>query len=97
MQVIDILSTTPRSKTVGCSPTLRRTTASPHIRRPYGARFAQLAAAWADKTFTHAIVALSTNIAVRKTHFHPRPRPRLQLVNAIDPTVRLNRESSRHR
>jgi sugar O-acyltransferase (sialic acid O-acetyltransferase NeuD family) len=91
MQVIDILLHDPQLTPVGCLDDDSATHGQALFGIPVLGPLAQLESLWLERKFTHAIVAISTNIAVRKSLFLRARALGIPFVNAIDPTVRLNR------
>lgn len=91
MQVIDILMNYPDVRVVGCLDD----DASLHGKEIYGAPIAgnitDLAGFWEEKSFDYAIVAISTNIRLRKKFFEECVRLGIPMINAIDPSARINR------
>lgn len=91
MQVLDILLNDPQLAPVGCLDDDASTHGQNLFGVPVLGALALLESLWREKKFTHAIVAISTNIAVRKNLFLRARALGIPFVNAIDPTVRLNR------
>jgi len=91
MQVIDILLNDPRLTPVGCLDDDAATHGQSLFGVPVWGALALLESAWREGKFTHAIVAISTNIAVRKNLFTRARALGIPFVNAVDPTARLNR------
>ncbi len=91
MQVIDILLHDPQLVPVGCLDDDVATHGQSVFGVPVWGPLADLESLWLAKKFTHAIVAISTNISVRKALFLRARALGIPFVNAIDPTVRLNR------
>lgn len=91
MQVIDILLNYPDVRVVGCLDD----DASLHGKEIYGApivgNITDLGKFWEEKFFDYAIVAISTNIRLRKRFFDECARLGIPMINAIDPTARINR------
>ncbi len=91
MQVIDILLNYPDVRVVGCLDD----DTSMHGKEIYGApvvgNITDLGKFWEEKFFDYAIVAISTNIRLRKKFFDECVRLGIPMINAIDPTVRINR------
>ncbi|MBC7369202.1 MAG: bifunctional N-acetylglucosamine-1-phosphate uridyltransferase/glucosamine-1-phosphate acetyltransferase [Undibacterium sp.] len=91
MQVIDILLHDPLLTPVACLDDDVSTHGQSLFGIPVWGALAQLDTLWSAQKFTHAIVAISTNIAVRKNLFLRARALGIPFVNAIDPTARLNR------
>ncbi len=91
MQVIDILLNYPDVRVVGCLDD----DVSMHGREIYGApvvgNISDIATFWDDRFFDYAIIAISTNIRLRKKFYDECARLGIPMMNAIDPTVRINR------
>lgn len=93
-QVVDILSHDPSTRVVGCLDDSRTGATDDIFRVPVVGRIDQLGELWEKKRFDAAIVALSTNIQARKRLFEQCLEMGIPLINAIDPSVRINRGSS---
>jgi acetyltransferase-like isoleucine patch superfamily enzyme len=90
-QVIDILSHSPAIQVVGCLDDSRTESTDDGFRVPMLGRIGQLRALWEEDRFDAAIVALSTSIPARKRMFEACKDIGIPMINAIDPSVRINR------
>ncbi|GAB4564199.1 MAG: hypothetical protein Kow0047_13740 [Anaerolineae bacterium] len=93
MQVADILLNDPHKIIAGFvddDPSLRGQTI---LHWPVLGTSAELGALWDRKAFDAAIVSISTNIEARARLFEACRELGIPMVNAIDPTVRINRFS----
>ena len=91
MQVIDILLNSDDLRPVGCLDDDAATHGTSLFGVPVWGPLDRLADAWKEKRFDRAIISISTNIAVRKACFESCRALGIRLVNAIDPSARLNR------
>ena len=91
MQVVDILLNDPRLTVIGCLDDDE----SIKGKRLFGVevigKIGLLEDLWEKGEFDSAIITISTNINVRKNFFLKCKELGIPLVNAIDPTVRMNR------
>lgn len=91
MQVIDILLNYPDVHVVGCVDDDQTLVGREIFGAPVIGAIGDIPRLWEERRFDYAIVAISTNIKLRQRFFDECQRLGIPMINAIDPTVRINR------
>ena len=91
MQVIDILMNDHDVRVVGCLDDDAKLHGLEIFGAPVLGPIAMLAELWAERRFDAAIVAISTNIRLRKRFYEECVGLGIPMANAVDPTVCINR------
>ncbi len=91
MQAIDILLNCHDIQVVGCLDDNPATEGMNIFGVDVLGATTRLEELFAQKVFTHAIIAISTSIPARKKFYDEFARLGIPMANAIDPTVRINR------
>ncbi|MBQ7528954.1 hypothetical protein IJT10_03510 [bacterium] len=93
MQVIDILLNDPGCQVVGCLDDNPNLQGKELFGVPVLGKMELLEKLWAESFFNSAIVGVGINLPVRQALYDRLVSLGVPLVNAIDPTVRINRQA----
>ncbi|HVZ42099.1 MAG TPA: biotin/lipoyl-containing protein [Candidatus Kapabacteria bacterium] len=91
MQVIDILLNYPDVRVAGCVDDDAKLHGTEIFGAPVIGPIGELETYWKERRFDCAIIAISTNIGLRVRFFNRCAELGIPMINAIDPTVRVNR------
>lgn len=91
MQVIDILLNYSDVRVVGCVDDDRALHGREIFGVPVIGSIGEIPDLWQAKRFDHAIIAISTSIRLRKRFYGECTALGIPMINAIDPTVKINR------